>query len=206
VQPDRWTAYYNRALVSSQEKKWPAALQDLNTTIKLQPAFFEASWKRAGLYLDIGNYAAALKDLDILAKLTLQVQQSGQYALVLNQRAWLRATCPEASFRNGQLAIADSKRACQLSKWNRAGWVDTLAAAYAETGDFDAAVRYEQQAITMSKTEPEVRDRELRSTIGRPLREKERNDLATSATKSAQGFLKRLELYKQHSPFREPRE
>src|SRR5438132_7983795 len=40
--PYTWTAYYNRAVTFCMQKKWTVALQDLNSTIRLKPSFFEA--------------------------------------------------------------------------------------------------------------------------------------------------------------------
>ena len=138
--PNMWSAYYNRATTYGRQKKWAAALQDLNSTIRLKPSFFTATLGRAEVNTQSGNYRASLTDLDRLAVLLLKVRNSLELAMVLNNRAGLRATCPEASIRNGQLAIADAKKACELDNWILASRIDTLAAAYAEAGDFDSAV------------------------------------------------------------------
>jgi tetratricopeptide (TPR) repeat protein len=61
-------------------------------------------------------------------------------------RAWILATCPYAALRNGKLAVAAATRACELSNWNEAQFISTLAAAYAEVGDFASAVRWEEKA------------------------------------------------------------
>jgi tetratricopeptide (TPR) repeat protein len=55
-----WTAYYNRAVIFWQQKKWASALQDLNATIRLKPSFFDASYKRAWINSELGNYKARL--------------------------------------------------------------------------------------------------------------------------------------------------
>src|SRR6266481_5472737 len=47
--PHMWTAYFNRATALIRQKKWSAALQDLNSTIRLKPSFLEASFYRAGV-------------------------------------------------------------------------------------------------------------------------------------------------------------
>jgi tetratricopeptide (TPR) repeat protein len=110
--PNMWSAYYNRATTLIKQKRWAAALQDLNSTIRLKPSFFTATLQRAEVNSQLGNYRATLADLDRLAVLLLKVRDSFEQATVLNNRAWLRATCPDASIRNGQLAIADAKKAC----------------------------------------------------------------------------------------------
>jgi len=87
----------------------------------------------------------------------------------------LRATCPVESFRNGKEAVEDATKACELTNWKRWDWIDTLAAAYAETGNFEQAVRYEKQAMSMDD-----------------VRENDRSKM--------QG---RLLLYEQHQPYHE---
>ena len=66
-----------------------------------------------------------------------------------NERAWLLATCPEAAHRDGKRAVESATRACELTKWKHAGYVDTLAASYAETGDFDKAVHWQRKAVEL---------------------------------------------------------
>jgi tetratricopeptide (TPR) repeat protein len=128
--PYFWTAYYNRAITFCQQKKWAAALRDLHSTIRLKPSFFDASFLRVGVNSKLGNYAACLTDLNTLAILASNVLNDVEHAHALNDRAWIRATCPNSSIRNEQMAIADAKKACELTKWKLAGCIDTLAAAY----------------------------------------------------------------------------
>ncbi len=58
----------------------------------------------------------------------------------LNQIAWVLATAPEAAQRNGQKAVAIGKQLVRLSDGNNPAYLATLAAALAETGQFDEAV------------------------------------------------------------------
>jgi tetratricopeptide (TPR) repeat protein len=204
TQPDLWVAYYERARVLMLQKKWAAALQDLNTTIRLQPAFFEASWVRAHLHLKMHNYGGCLTDLNALDSVTRQVQNAGELGLVLNSRSWLRATCPDAAIRNGQAAVNDGKKACELARWKNSSFTDTLAAAYAEAGDFDSAVRYEEQAIALRQSEgPEPVKPKDNSDAARRDAEKRNAENARAAHKALEGCLSRLQLYKQHRPYRE---
>jgi tetratricopeptide (TPR) repeat protein len=74
-------------------------------------------------------------------------------AFTLNGLARVLASCPDASLRDGKMAVELATRACELNKWTGASFLDTLAAAYAETGDYTAAVRWQREAI--AKLSPE---------------------------------------------------
>ncbi len=202
--PSMWTAYYNRAVTFWQQKKWTAALQDLNATIRLKPSYFDASYKRALVNIELGNYKASLADLDNLVMFTVKVSNSIEQADVLNGRAWLRATCPEASIRNGQLAVADAKKACELDTWILESHIDTLAAAYAETGDFASAIRYQEQAIAMRKSLPEKSSKTIaKLRYDKELHKRVSERLAEAVKRSLAGMTQRLELYRRHQPYRE---
>ena len=67
--------------------------------------------------------------------------------------AWLRSTCPDEKFRDGKQAVQSATTACELTRWQDPNMLDILAAAYAETGAFDVAVKWESRAIELEKDE-----------------------------------------------------
>jgi tetratricopeptide (TPR) repeat protein len=70
---------------------------------------------------------------------------------VLNNLAWLLATCPDARIRDGAQAVKQAERACALTQDGVTPMVGTLAAAYAEAGRFDEAISTAEKACALAK-------------------------------------------------------
>jgi serine/threonine-protein kinase len=146
------------------------ALADFDRALRIDPGLFGVYGRRGRIREARGDYAAALADYDTA------IRVAPRRAFTHAQRAWLLATCPEAKYRNGAEAVASARRACELTEWKDADTLDTLAAASAESGDFDAAVRWETRAIELTPQNPDQA----------PLRA-------------------RLDLYRQKRPYRDQR-
>src|SRR5258708_38420101 len=124
-------------------------MQDCNEGLKRQPLLVEFAVARAIANENLGRHSASLNELDHVVR--LHPNRASGFAMALATRAWFRSTCPDASFRNATQAMRDAKVACKLTGWKKGEMIDTLAAVYAPTGDFDSAVRYEEQAIAEAK-------------------------------------------------------
>lgn len=155
VDPAYWPALFTRAKISSRRKKWNDVLRDCTDLLRQDSTFAPAALLRAEANYAQRNYAAAGKELDHVVAIQPREQF---YAMAFNQRALFRAICPDPSFRNPKAAIDDAKKACSITSWRDAEPIDTLAIAYAASGDFDSAVRSLEKAMhagdasEMSKT------------------------------------------------------
>src|SRR4026209_1816417 len=150
--PTFWPALYVRAQIYSHQGKYDMALKDCNEALRQDRTVVEAALLRATINGHLGKYAESLKEFDYLVSLH---PRNVTLARVLSDRAWFRATCPNASFRNGQQAVKDAKAACSIVVWKDEHMIDTLAAAYAETGDFNSAVQYVSQALAVKGISPD---------------------------------------------------
>lgn len=90
----------------------------------------------------VGQYAAAAQDYRAAAQLMPDSPNA------LRRWAWFLATCPDAGVRDGRLAVTVARRALEKAGGGSATMLDTLAAALAESGEFDNAVRVAEAAIT----------------------------------------------------------
>jgi Tfp pilus assembly protein PilF len=145
--PTFWPALYTRAHLFSREGKWDQAIRDCNEVLRQYSAYVPAALLRARINAALGNYSAARKEFDHV----IEIQPRREfYAMAFEQRALFRAGCSNPSFRDARGAIDDAKKACTVTNWREADPIDTLAIASAESGDFDSAIRYEQQAMSAS--------------------------------------------------------
>ena len=117
------------------------------------------SWFRGNIRLDSGfalaynnrgNAWRVRKNYDMaIADYKEAIRLDRTFAPAYHALAWLWATCPEESFRHGKRAVELATRACGLAEWKDANMLATLAAAYAEVGEFDKAVEWEEKAIQL---------------------------------------------------------
>jgi tetratricopeptide (TPR) repeat protein len=75
------------------------------------------------------------------------VQLDKSSAAALNNLAWLLSVAPDAKLRDGKKAVKYATHACELSLGTNAYYLGTLAAASAEIGKYDDAIKWEQKCI-----------------------------------------------------------
>ena len=146
VDPIFWMAIYYRAELHFQQHKYESTVQDCTEILRMEPNQVPAALLRAQANTKLGRNDECLRDLDQVIR---RGNKNGVAPLVTayEMRAWLRATSPDPKFRDGKQALIDAKKACKLSHNNDPQSLDTLAAAYAEVGDFEAAVGAEDRAM-----------------------------------------------------------
>ncbi len=143
------------------------ALKSFDDAIRFAPKNgFAYSW-RAYVWSAKGNREQMLRDFDESIRL------SSEESSVWNMRAWLLATSPNAEHRDGKQAVSDATKACELTSWQDYNSLENLAAAYAETSDFDQAIKWQEKSLAIvppvKRTDFEIRLKLYRE--GKPYRD-----------------------------------
>ncbi|HEY1784141.1 MAG TPA: hypothetical protein VGG30_01285, partial [Pirellulales bacterium] len=137
--------YINRANVRLALGKGEGALADCNTALELDAVSFYGFLNRGTSQRLLGHFDQALADYDLARRI-----DDGSFALNRNE-ALLRAACPAEQFRDGEKAMQLAKKACEATNYRDSWSLSSLAAAAAERGDWDAAVKWETEAIAHDK-------------------------------------------------------
>lgn len=161
------------AYALSKQGKYKTASELLKKELEKQPDNVELLRSLADMELLFGHWGEA----DRLYKRLLEIdpKDSG----VLNNYSWLLATCPEDQYRDAARALEYGKQAAEATLYAAPHILSTLAAAYAEGGDFESARSWSQKAVELG--------------------EKENHE-------SLDSLKKELESYKENKPWRETSE
>ncbi len=136
--------------------------------IELDAADFRANRELGQVRLEAKDFAAALGHFERAHEARVDD------VLCANNLAWLLATCPGSGSRNGPRAVQLALEICRATGDNDPSTLDTLAAAYAEAGQFELAVATATKALA-GATEP-VLKRQIQARLrlyrgGQPFRE-----------------------------------
>jgi tetratricopeptide (TPR) repeat protein len=136
--------YVERAEAYEANGQYKTALSDLDEAMTLRPDSAKYVYLRGIAYAYAGDDQAAKQDF---ARAEAMDPGSAQG---YDARAWLLATAPDPQMRDGKKAVQSATRACAMTNWNDPEMLGTLAAAYAETGDFDEAIKWQQKAVDLT--------------------------------------------------------
>ena len=148
-----------------------AAIERFRKVIEAQPNDVACWYNLANAYRSNGQFEQAVRSY----RRTLKIQP--QMTLAANNLAWVLATHPQKELRNGSEAVTWAERVCEQTNHTRPTFLDTLACAYAEIGEFEQAAATVAAAIRLQ--------------------------MANAPAGKAANMEARLNLFQQHQPFRD---
>ena len=163
-------AHFNLGNALVQKAEVDQAIAQYEQTLDIQPDFAEAENNIGIAFLRKGSVGQAIAHWDR----ALHIQPN--FFDVLNNLAWVLSTFPEDSVRDGSKALALAERARQIMGDSSPGFLRTMAAAFAECGQFDQATKAGERAVELASTQGDtslseaLRDDLARYRRNRPLR------------------------------------
>ena len=178
-EPNNARIYNKRAMAYTGMGEYEKAIRDLNKAIELRPRYIEAYNNRGVAYLRKGDCGEALREFkkvielnagDVFARQQMaralmrlgrsrEALRHFRQALAMQaDRPWvlinlarILATDKDAKIRDGAEAVRFAERASQLLDYKSSVALSTLAAAYAEAGQFDQAVETAERAVQVAR-------------------------------------------------------
>lgn len=143
--PSKSYLHYAQGKVHLGIQELEKASVDADMAISLDPANSWSHLIRGDVARARADYTAALAEYDRATEL------SPEEAYSFVRRAKLLSECPSPQYRDMSRAIRDATRACELTDWKASAYLSSLAACYAEAGDFKSAIEWQTKAMALAQ-------------------------------------------------------
>lgn len=121
------------------------AIETASKILEKDPSNYSALRFRGDAYLNIGKHTEAIADFN---KALAQKEDDDS---LLNNFAWVLCTSPDDKLRDGARALKLATKAAEATGYDTPHILSTLAAAYAETGDYENAVKWSQKSVELAQ-------------------------------------------------------
>lgn len=180
------------ASLYSIDKRPRKAIELLTNLLEEIPENVAALRSRGDAWLSVGDHAKAIADYEsaiaAIGKVTLESSTESEIdeaAGLYNNLAWVLATSPKDDVRSGTRSVELAKMSAELTKYEAPHILSTLAAAYAENGDFENARKWSEKAVELAGDEGHNQLQQLQQELDsykddkpwREIQEVEENDL-----------------------------
>ncbi len=141
LRPDLPGVRNNLGLMLQAQGKLTEAIAVYRNALELTPDSPRIHVNIGNAWVGLGKFRRAIEHY----RQTLRLSPDSLKAN--NNLAWLLATCPDAEIRDGKRAVELALRVNRLSGGTHSSFLDTLAAAYAEAGQYPEAVETARRAL-----------------------------------------------------------
>jgi tetratricopeptide (TPR) repeat protein len=153
TKPDLGSARLQYGLALAAQGQAPEAIAAFSEAVRRKPDFALAHFHLGRVLSETGKPLEAVQHYHEAVKLM------PNFADALNRLAWLLSVNPDPAVRNGPEAVELAERACKASNYTQPAMVRTLAAAYAESGRFDDAVKMAERGCGAMARVPQEEQR-----------------------------------------------
>jgi len=143
-QPSNANVLNNLGVILLEQGRYPEAILSFEKTLDIYPEHINARYNLGMSLWASGNSKAAVTQYRQV------LEMKPDWRMAANSLAWILATDRDEDVRNGDAALKWGQIAVQGKHRNDPEYLDTLAAAYAESGQFEMAVRVVQQALSIA--------------------------------------------------------
>jgi tetratricopeptide (TPR) repeat protein len=140
--PAFWTSYGE---LLNDQGRYSDAETSLHRALAKDADLAAAHFQLARAQTQLGNYGDAIGNYEKVLTLTPDNPD------VLNNLALLYVAATNAEVRSSRMAVQLATRACDATTGQNARFMDTLARAYAATGDFFQAITWEEKAVKRAR-------------------------------------------------------
>jgi tetratricopeptide (TPR) repeat protein len=183
LDPKNARAFNNRGTLWAFKMEWDKAIIDFDEAIRLDPSDVTGHSNRGACFVHKEQFDRAIRDYDevircdetdsnafawrascwylkkdyqkAIADFSAAVRLNSKDRSVYQRYAWLLATCPDRTYRDGKKAVELAKKACDLSEWKDPQDLNVFSESLAESGDFKNAIKYQWKALEHPEYENE---------------------------------------------------
>jgi len=142
--PNHVKAHNSMGIILAKQGNFKDSVYHYKKALQINPEY-------PGAYYNLGKiFSAQGKIEEAIYYYQKALSYSSNMTQALYNLSWILATCEDGNYRNGTEAVKLAEKLCKITRYKQPLALDALAAAYAETGKFDAAVLTAKKGLKLA--------------------------------------------------------